>query len=448
MRKLSEVEINHALSLPTVNDRKDYLQNLVIQQWFKQPNGVFEGFTSIGKSYCIAKVIKLLNQQQPTSTTCIIVPATDLKDDFEKTVAKFELKNVEIHVINSFSMNLVNNNENKHYDLLVADELHTLCGESSKYFSEVIPRVSRKYFFGVSATLEKPHIEYLEKFGLRTFFSIPLEDGFRADVVPEYIIYNIPVHLDEKEKLQYREIQKKYQAIVNWFMQVDVQKPIEAINSLLVKKTEKAYYRGRREYSKTFAEEFGRIVDKEPGFVIWRAREWQKLVGQRRMLLNNCKNSIRMLARLAMYINKPTLLVCASMEVATYLQKHIPNSACYHSGISAKERKENKAKFTSGEIKYLLVVKGLKMGYNKDDLQYLVRQGYVSKPLDLTQYLGRLLRPDKNNPDKFSILINIYVEDFMVGNVKIESQQKKWLKSSLYKRGFVEWITDITEIEL
>lgn len=448
MRKLSVAEINHALSLPTVNNRKDYLQNLVIQEWFKSPNGVFEGFTSIGKSYCIAKVIKLLNQQQPDATTCIIVPATDLKEDFEKTVAKFELKNVEVHVINSFSMNLVNNSEDKYYDLLVADELHTLCGESSKYFSEIIPRVRRKYFFGVSATLENPHIEYLQKFGLRTFFSIPLEDGFRSNVVPEYIIYNIPVHLDEAEKVAYQQIQKQYQAIVNYFMQVDVHKPVEAINALLVKKTERAYYGGRREHSQTFAQEFGVRLDKDPGFLIFKARQWQKLVGQRRILLNNCKNSIRMLARLAVYINKPTLLVCASTEVADYLQKYLPDSACYHSKIPAKQRKKNKDDFTKGIIKYLLVVKGLKMGYNKDDLQFLVRQGYASKPLDLTQYLGRLLRPDKNNPDKFSILVNIYVEDFMVGGTKVESQQKKWLKSSLYRRGFVEWINDITEIEL
>jgi superfamily II DNA or RNA helicase len=266
MRKLTQQEIAECNRIEGVNSRKDYLQNLVIKDWFKKPNGVFIGFTSVGKSYCIAKVIKILNQQKPEATTCIIVPASDLKDDFEKTVKMFDLKNVDVFVINSFSMNLVKNNETKFYDLLVADELHTLCRESSEYFSQVIPRVGRKYFFGVSATLEKEHLEYLERFNLPTFFEIPIEDGFRANVVPEYKIYNIGVDLNDGEKRRYQEIQKRYNSLVSYFTQVNVSKPIDAIQIALSPKSKEneppniLFYDGRMEIREILLDEFAAIL--------------------------------------------------------------------------------------------------------------------------------------------------------------------------------------------
>ena len=446
--RLTLKNINDINTIDDINKRRDAMQNLVIQEWFKKPRGILTAFTSFGKSYCIAKVISIVNQQQPDSTVCIIVPTSHLKNDMEEIIEKFSLKNTEVHVVNSFSMNLVKNNQEKYYDLLICDELHTLSNENSKYFSEVIPRLKYKYFFGVSATLEKSHLEYLKKYDLDVFFDVPLEDGYRTGVVPEYIIYNIPVQLTDIEKLEYAKIQRSYNSIVSAFTLISPLKPIEAINAVLGGKNTVTLFDGQKKKTGEWAEKFAEILDKKPGVVMFMALQWQKLMGQRRTLLNNCENSQKMIMTLTHHINTPAVIVCSSIDTINAVSQKLPESLPLHSKLGVKVNRENKRKFTNGEAKYLLVVKGLKEGYNNKNLRILIRQGYTSKALDLTQYLGRLLRFDASNPDKLSILVNIYVEDFYYNNELIESQQKKWLKSSVMGKAFVEWIKEVKQIEI
>lgn len=448
MRKLSLQEIEEIKSIEGINNRKDHLQNIVIKEWFKSPRGCLEAFTAFGKTHSTLKIIKILNQQQPTSTICIIVPSIDLKNDFVKSINSYQLKNVEVHVVNSFSMKIVKENLHLKYDLLVVDELHTLCNENSTYFSEIIPRVEYKYFIGLSATLEDSHKSYLSKYNLDIFFSISNEDGYRCNLIPDYQIYNIPVQFNLEEKKKYIKIQKEYNTIVNQFSVANLERPLDAINACLGSSKKRKKYKGVDAYPKEHAEEIAQLMDRDVGAVMFRAMQWQMLVGKRRTLLNNCIASIQMAMNVATIINKPAIIVCASIDVINIVLQYLPNSLPFHSKLPAKERNKNKDAFTKGEIKYLLVVKGLKMGYNKDDLEIMVRQGFTSKALDLIQFRGRLLRTDKNNSNKSVVLVHVYVDDFEYDGIKYKSQQRVWLQNALQGMSFVEWVDNINQIEI
>lgn len=56
------------------------------------------------------------------------------------------------------------------------------------------------------------------------------------------------------------------------------------------------------------------------------------------------------------------------------------------------------------------------------------------------------MRIDKNNPNKYAIFINGYVESFKVFDKEYKSQDEKWLASSLKNMRFVEYIDNIEQI--
>ena len=453
MRTLTNREVDDINKISNLNSRKDAIQNLVITEWINGGgNGIFTGFTSIGKSFTICKIIKITNKD-PDKTICVIVPTTDLKTDLLKDINTFGLKNVEVYVVNSLANALVKRDEPKYYDVVIADEIHSLCGANSVYFSEIIPRIKRKHFFGVSATLERDHVQYLNNLGLNIFFDVPLEDGYRTNVIPEYCIYNIPVELTDKEKEEYFLVQRDYQYVVDVFTKVNPYSPVTAIQTVLAKTPKgkprkKIRYDGTLGYAEDFIAKFAEKLGKSEGQIIGLANTWRNSMMKRRAILGNCENSILKTIEIANYIKEQAIIVCSKIDIATSIAKALPSASPYHSKLTPKQKTAVLAAFANGELNDVAVVNSLKMGYNNDKIRFLIRQGYTSKALDLTQFLGRLMRPDKDNPDKFSILINVYVNDFEWKGKMQMSQQKKWLVNALWGRNFVEWVDVVQQIKL
>ena len=48
MLKLSKDEIKEILKLPTVNERKSYIQTIILKEWIFQKKGILELFTGFG----------------------------------------------------------------------------------------------------------------------------------------------------------------------------------------------------------------------------------------------------------------------------------------------------------------------------------------------------------------------------------------------------------------
>lgn len=449
MRKLTKQEVYHINSIQGINLKKDYIQNLVLTEWVKIQKGCLVAFTSFGKNYLINKILHLFNIKKPDYKVLIIVPRDFLKESIEADIQKFGFKNIEVAIVNSLANRLVKKDTTEYYDLVICDELHNLCGEFSLYFSQVIPRLGYKYFFGCSATLEKEHIKYLKNNDLEVFFDIPIEDGYKCSLVPDYNIWNIPVQMTDSEKIQYVKIQNEYHSLVAKFSTYDVDNPTRAITSCLGTKNAKIKYEGIEATSIEHATRIAEVLEKTPGQVIGLAMLWRGIQTKRRVFLNNCVNSVTMTSKLIKKLDDQVLVFCASIDIANKLYKQTPNSGVYHSKISDKKRTAFKEDFINGKLKVLFVCNSMKEGFSYNKLKYVIRQGFNSKSLDLVQIVGRILRFDKNNPTKEAHLFHIYVEDFidMFGNTQ-KSQQKKWLQSGLKGKNFVSWIDSIEEINL
>lgn len=448
MRKLTREEFKYTETLEKINEKKNYIQNLIIKDFFNIKKGILTAYTGMGKSTVFYKIINLFNKQKSEYTILIVVPKIILKDQIEEKVLEYGFKNVTVSVVNSLATFAVKNNNLVEYDLVICDEIHNLCGESSVYFSEIIPKLKYKYFFGCSATLESSHIKYLKSNNLEIFFDIPVQDGYKCGLVPDYNIYNVPVELNEKEQLIYYNIQKEYNSLVNIFTRHDPINPTAAISACLAKKDVKVKYEGIVDYSINHAKRIGNSINKTEGQTIGLAMLWRKVQTQRKMFLNKSSASIIMVETLLSKIDDQVMVFCASIEIADYLHNKTPNSGVYHSKISVKKKNQFKEDFLNNKIKVLFVCNSMKEGADFPFLKWIIRQGFNSTGLDVTQIIGRMLRFDSSNPDKESTLIHIYVEDFKINNVLQVSQQKKWLINSLWKKPFVTWTKSINEIKL
>lgn len=444
--KLTKEDFQKLNLIADVNKRKSYIQEIVMSKFLEVKKGCFTAFTSFGKNFFIYRLIAIFNKNAPNYKILVVVPREFLRDDIQKQVDKYGFKNVDVKIVNTLASKIAKANVRAYYDLVICDELHNLCGESSLYFSEIIPRLDYKYFLGVSATLDTTDIEYLRRNQLEVFFDVPIEDGFKANLIPDHSIWNVPVDLDPDEKAKYRVIQDEYLSYIGKFSRYDPVKPTDAITACLA--GEKMHkYQGVVRSGNEHARIIGQVIGKEGGQVIGLAKKWRLAMMGRKKILNSPRQSISMTVQLINMIPDQVLVFCSSIDTANLIAK-LTDGKAYHSKISQKNREQTKSEFLASELKVMCVCNSMKEGFDYPKLRFIICQGYTGKVRDFVQILGRGLRIDKDNVLKQTHLINTYVRDFTVGTTTYKSQQMVWLKNRLRGKSFVNWVNNVKEVNL
>lgn len=443
MRKLSKDEIKEIKNIDGINNRKNFIQDIIIKEWSKTGKGLIQSYTGSGKSVLITKIILALHNK-PDFDFIIVVPTTKLKEDFESIVLKYQLKNVFVTTIQSLSKR-VKNGESISTKLFIIDEAHWCANSNSEFFSEILPSVNYKYVICTSATYEKNHLEYFKNLGLEIVFDLPHETGYSLQLLPDYITYCLGVNLTNSEKIEYIKLQKEYDNLLNFFARYDVNSPIGCI-SAVAKGKELVKYGGEYITGVDHAKRVGEALEVKPGVVIGLAMKWFGITSKRASLLNSCEELVNTSIDILKGVDEKIIVFAAGKESANYVAEKI-GGLPYHSGLTNTKNKKNLISFESGENNYLITAKKLDQGYDLRELRLGLQFAYTSKKLQFKQRKGRVSRFDPNNPEKISVFICLYVKDFtdFNGNT-VYSQQLKWLKSALYGQQFVEWIKDKSEI--
>ena len=448
MRKLSKIEINEINKISDVNKKKDLLQSIIISEWNKTKKGLISAFTGMGKSICILKIIQQFNIDFPNEDVIIISPFTKLRDDFQDKISKFGLKNTKSVTLQSYSAE-IKRGEIKTTSLLIVDESHTCANIESEFFSKVLPKTNYKYIACFSATYEDNHLRYYSELGLELLFDITVEQGFTLKMVPDSITYCLGVKLTPEEEIQYLKIQSEYDGYISYFSQFDPNNPIGLIRALSQSKNKKIHYQGFDCTSKDHSIRIGNQFDVNPGSLIGTSMKWMGCTSRRASFLNNSKNLIAAAIYILKKIDEKVLVFCSGKENIKYMMSQLPKSVGYYSGMTEKQLKESLNKFENEDYLYMLSVRKLDLGYDKADLRIGLQYNYSSKKVQFIQRSGRFKRFDPKNPSKYSVFIALYIDDFIDKNGKlILSPQKKWLKSSLRNRNFIEWLSHPDEIKI
>lgn len=432
-RVLNQSEISRIIAETNVNSKKDMIHQVMSDEYQKPENirAYVTVATGVGKTYWASSIIQKINKKNPHFSIGIVVPSKNLKDAFQKYIDRLSLQNVEVYVINSYTMS---NKINREHDVLIIDELQHAAGKS-KFFSKVIPISSAKAVLGLTATLKKSHHEFLQALGLKHIFDLNIDEARLLGVTPDFEKYNIPIQLTTEEKALYAKHQTEYEKYVDYFTQVDPNNPAGFLFTLKGNKYQ------RNNANLNFA---ARKLELSEGQVIGVVRKWFDALQGRNKILQQATNGKKMVIELCKRLNGKTINFVNDIQYAEYINSQLENSVVYHSELTAKQAKTALKKFES-DAQYINTVKALDEGYDLPAITYGINQGYDSSEIKSAQRIGRCVRYDENFPDKIAKVFFLYVDDFNFLGKKYKSQQLVWLRSSQFGMKGVQWVNNIDE---
>lgn len=465
----------------------------IFTNWTKnKATGYVEAATGFGKTMIAIIAIKRMNYKNPSKKTIVVVPNLNLKEDWIDSnvghINVFKLKNVEVFVINSFTMRA----EDHYCDLLVLDECHRYAQERSEYFSEALNICNYKYVLALSATLSKQEKDFIESYGISRIGHVTLEEAESKGWVSTYEIYNISVPLNQIDLERKDELDNSHNYYYKKFgFDYGLADCCGAGNDKMVKHFKSGRVKTGKRWREDYAREMGWTPDKgmnhewSPNSIRRYAGLWFKFMTERKTFLHESSDKLNIAEKIIKHLNLKTILFSEKIMIPEELQSRLGNrkAKCYHSQLKTKiynndeeigegssnrkyklyedqydyTWKEVKAKYPNAEryspkdlkqkikedfrnnkFKFLLTAKALDEGFDVNDIECgIIHSGSSVKRVNL-QRMGRVLR---SNGDKKALIINIYVED---------SQDEKWVNKRQIgtPKSKINWVKNVEEIKI
>lgn len=126
---------------------RDERQQICVNKWLANRGvGTLIQPTGCGKTTTALKCIQKVLSLYPHFRVLVVVPTTNLKEQWEDRASKFGINNITVLVINTVS------NKEFETDLLIIDEVHV---SAATQFSNIFKVVKYKLILGLTATLHR-----------------------------------------------------------------------------------------------------------------------------------------------------------------------------------------------------------------------------------------------------------------------------------------------------
>jgi superfamily II DNA or RNA helicase len=437
--KLTKEDEEEILKIPSsnINGRKTYYQKLVVNYFILHKRVLANLFTRAGKSYLTLDAIQRYRTKYQDKI-CIVAPSSNIIADWKKLLNHID--NIEYYVINSYTIGDVK--VDKKYGMFIVDEIDAVCNLTSRWFSTTISSTEYDYFLGLSGTLSKEKLDFLESHGINHSFEIPLKTGYKLGVVPEFITYNIPVELTKSERESYIKANNNYNNQIEFFSKFSERSTAYFISCILQNKSLK--YEGRVLNRDQLIFLMMDKLQTTKGNIFMRAKLWREAMMERTKILHHAENKLRAVESFCSLIEGNALIFAYKTDIADLLAEKIGGKSL-HSKLTAKKRELLKEEFANKEFRFLTTCKSLDRGYTAD-VDYIISTTFDSSVERSNQRTGRGMLLTKENADKVLRVINFYVNDFQHEGKKVTSQDIVWLERAQSGQSFVEWINNVNEI--
>lgn len=382
---------------------KDTEQKKAINAWAKRKfTGTIIAGTGFGKSRCGVIAAGKTLDATDNAKAIVLVPTTQLQAQFRDEFSKWDYEHVldRVDIVCYASAYKI---ENEHYDIVVCDEVHLgLSPEYRKFFEN--NTWNRLLCMTATPPEEIEYRDILYKLA-PVCYRIDLDKCVELGLVSPYKIICKPIELTAVEKQEYDKANKTFvyaKYILGQFDAFDRARHIMGSGKHTASNQDKAaaaqFYRAIRARKA--------VVDHADG----KIAELQKIV---------IKN-----------IGEKILVFGGSNEFTNKLADATDTfSTVYHSGKTKKQKEQALKEFRSGDKPVLCSTKALNQGFDVADATMAVICGLTSKSLTMIQRVGRIVRYQEGKIGQIFIL---YVKD---------SQEEKWLKSSVKNLDNVTWLT-------
>jgi len=393
-----DIEMNNLIKV------KDEEQKKAINAW---ANSKFTGSiiagTGFGKSRCGVIAVGKSLDTNTDAKGLVLVPTNQLQEQFKEEFIKWGYEHI-LDRVDILCYASAYKLENKHYHVVVCDEIHLgLSPEYRKFFeNNTWDRI-----LCMTATLPE-EFEYKEiLFGLApTVYKISLDKCVELGLVSPYQIICIPVKLTDDEEQEYKKANNTFvyaKYCLGQFDAFDRAKHIMGSGKHTASNADKA-----------------------------AAAQFYRSIRARKAVVDHADNKVAELQKIVIKnIGEKILVFGGSNEFTNRLADATETfSSIYHSGRTKKQKEQALADFRSGDKPVLCSTKALNQGFDVADATMAVICGLTSKALTMIQRVGRIIRYQEGKIGKIHVL---YVEG---------SQEEKWLKSSVRKLDNVTWLLD------
>ena len=391
-----EVHVNQLIKV------KDEEQKKAINAWAKNKfKGSIIAGTGFGKSRCGVIAIGKTLSDNLHSTALVLVPTTQLQEQFKQEFIKWGYEDV-LERVDIMCYQSAYKLDGNHYDVVVCDEIHLgLSPEYRKFFENN----TWDRLLCMTATLPEDY-EYKEVLYkiAPVVYTITLDLCVKLGLVSPYEIVCIPVKLTDLEEKEYKKANNTFvyaKYCLGQFDAFDRAKHIMGAGKHTASSEDKA-----------------------------AAAQFYRAIRQRKAVVDHADNKVAELQKIVIKnIGEKILVFGGSNEFTNKLADATDTfSTVYHSGKTKKQKEQALADFRSGDKPVLCSTKALNQGFDVADATMAVICGLTSKALTMIQRVGRIIRYQE---DKIGKIFVLYVRD---------SQEEKWLKSSVKNLNNVTWL--------
>ena len=373
---------------------KDEQQRKALNNWWKAgAKGSIIAGTGFGKSRC--GVLAMKHVLKEGGRGLLLVPTTQLQDQFEEEFYKWEAEHI-LDRVDILCYQSAYKLTDEHYDIVVCDEIHLgISPEYRKFFQH--NTYDRILCMTATIPEEEEYRNYLMRLApIR--YHISLDECVSLGLVAPYEIICVPLELNDEDKAAYKKAQNKFVQAKYRIGDFDT---FSAAKLILAKKMP-----GDAGAAKMFFNAIG---------------ERKKVVQHATVKLEEAKNVI------SKYPDEKVLVFSGTNKFTDDMADHLGGLA-YHSGHTKKQREGILDEFRDGGNKILCSTQALNQGFDVPDAGVGVITGLVSKSLPMIQRVGRLLR--LSTPGKVGKIYILYIKD---------SQEEKWLRAAVKSLNNVTW---------
>lgn len=335
----------------------------------------------------------------------VLVPTNQLQDQFEQAFKQWGYEDVlpSVDIVCYASAHKM---KDKTYTVTVADEVHL---GLSPIYREVFFNNTHERLLCMTATPpeEEEYRDLLEEIA-PTIYTLTLDECVKLGLVAPYTVYCIPVELTDAERAEYK-----------------------AANNMFV------HYKYQLGMYNAF-EEAGRILGDSNASPVQKknATLFYKAIRDRKDVVQHAYNKIYYTEQIAAAKPDKKILTFAGTNEFTDSMYEALNkdggARRFHSKMKKKEKDQALKDFKDNTSRILCSTKALNQGFDVPDAQLGIICGLDSKTLAMIQRVGRLLRLSEG---KVGEVVVLYVKD---------SQEEKWLKSSVQNLSNVVWLDGIS----
>lgn len=394
--------------------------------------GTIQANTGFGKTIVAIKLIKRFQAKYKDARCYYIVSQTNQKNNALESLKAWgaDLSRIEIFVINTFVIGLINNTINPEIDFLVLDELHRYGGEmptddSQFKFTQIWNKVKYKYCLGLSATLERldnTHNFIIER--LPVVDTITLQESLDNGWTSKYYQFNVPIDLSYNEKINYDLVEERFKTLFSIFNKdFDLMRSCMS-NTKTLSDFSLQFYNLRKEKYNSYEH-----CKKE---VKSYALACNAAMAERKKMVYNCHSKLIATLEIIQKLNLKFIIFGKSIDFVNKLSKLlIDNSiscAPYHSKMKKGENEKSLEKFKQNHIKGIVSASALDEGFDDDTVCLGINTSFTTNPTTQVQRIGRVVRLRADKKEKVSLFINLYCRN---------TQEEIWLeKSQKYTESF------------